>query len=101
MPTKKPANDGGVAQMQAAADERNARGYDGVVPDPTPNFNYTVAGNDAPTPETDAGMKKALDERTAKIEADFADVIPQGANPAAAAPSEPAEEPEPEAAQND
>lgn len=45
--------DVGQAEVQANFDEINAKGYVGTVPDPTPNYNYTVAGNDEPTPETD------------------------------------------------
>lgn len=47
-----------VADLEAAA----AKGYIGVVADPTPNENYTVAGvtSGAPTPETNRGSK---DER--------------------------------------
>lgn len=83
-------SDGGVSQNQAAADEAQEKGYTGVVPDPTPNFNYSVAGNDAPTPETDAGMKRALDERSREIEEDFADVVPQRHGPVKKAAAEPA-----------
>ena len=73
-PSNRKATDGGASQMQAAADERLARGYDGVVPDPTPNYNYTVAGNEAPTPETDRELKHAADERSREIEEAFSDV---------------------------
>lgn len=76
------AHDGGVAQKQAIADQEAKQGYRGVVPDPTPNHNYTVAGNDLPTPETDRTMHRALVERTTKIEENFADVVPQEPNPA-------------------
>lgn len=55
--TTKPADDAGQAEVQAAADEANDKGYYGEVPDKTPNENYTVQGVTAgkPTPETDRG----------------------------------------------
>lgn len=42
-------------EVQEAADKATEKGYIGIVPDPTPNENYTVAGVTAgkPTPETD------------------------------------------------
>ena len=42
------------------------RGYNGFVPDPTPNENYTFAGQakGAPTPETNRALKNAAASRT-------------------------------------
>ena len=37
-------DDAGQAEIQAAWDEANAKGYWGEVPDETPNEDYTVAG---------------------------------------------------------
>jgi hypothetical protein len=42
-------------------------GFCGRVPDPTPNAHYTVAGNDLPTPETDAGWAKQAQARRAEL----------------------------------
>lgn len=72
--TKPYTGDGGARQMQEAADKRLQRGYDGIVPDPTPNANYTVAGNDLPTPETDRELKAAAAARSTEIEEAFSDV---------------------------
>ncbi len=49
------AADTSAAEVQAKADEDQARGFRGVEVDPTPNENYTIAGvtSGAPTPETD------------------------------------------------
>lgn len=38
------AKDHGQAEIQAAWDDANAKGYFGTVPDETPNEDYTVAG---------------------------------------------------------
>lgn len=48
------ANNAGQAEVQAKVDEADEKGYFGVVPDETPNENYTLAGVIAgkPTPET-------------------------------------------------
>lgn len=73
---KKYTGDAGVSQNHEKGRERMERGYDGVVPDPTPNFNYTVAGNDAPTPETDRELKAAADARSREIEEAYSDVRP-------------------------
>lgn len=59
-------DDAGQQEVQERVDEENEKGYVGTVPDQTPNENYTVAGNDLPTPETDPDMaaeqrKHALD----------------------------------------
>lgn len=50
-PNPKPASastdakaDHGQAEIQAAWDDANAKGYWGTVPDETPNEAYTVAG---------------------------------------------------------
>jgi hypothetical protein len=53
--------------LQAAFDEANEQGYFGTVPDPTPNENYTVKGvtSGAPTPETDADLRKQVREQRA------------------------------------
>lgn len=88
------ATDGGIAQVQARVDEANRKGYLGVVPDPTPNENYTVAGNDLPTPETDRDLQRQLQDRSREIEEAYADVRPLPANPADGGSSEPEDEPE-------
>jgi carbamate kinase len=48
------ATDAGQAEVQKKFDAEQEQGYRGVVPDPTPNENYSVAGvtSGAPTPET-------------------------------------------------
>ncbi len=45
--------DAGEAEVQATFDEAEEKGYFGVVPDETPNENYTLKGVSAnkPTPE--------------------------------------------------
>lgn len=50
-----PGTDVGQAEVQALADEADAKGYLGHTTDPTPNEHYTVSGVIAglPTPETD------------------------------------------------
>ena len=50
--------DSGQAEVQAAFDEANDRGYFGVTTDPTPDENYTLRGQakGARTPETDAAL---------------------------------------------
>jgi hypothetical protein len=45
--------DSGREQVQSQFDEANEKGYFGVTSDPTPDENYTLRGNDLPTPETD------------------------------------------------
>ncbi len=41
-------------ELQKVMDEAEKKGYLGVVPDPTPNENYSLeTPPDAPTPETD------------------------------------------------
>lgn len=82
MPSEKVHKDGGVAENQERADEAARKGYIGQVPDPTPNFNYTVAGNDEPTPETDRELQRALQDRSREIEEAWSDVRPQPDNPA-------------------
>lgn len=59
MAAKKPADDAGQAEVQAKFDEAAEKGYFGVVPDETPNENYTLAGVIAgkDTPETTRGKK--------------------------------------------
>jgi hypothetical protein len=53
--------DAGEKEMQERFDEANEKGFFGTEVDPTPNENYTVKGvtSGAPTPETDAGARKA------------------------------------------
>ena len=48
------------AQVQEKVDEETEKGYRGSVPDPTPNENYTLAGQNAgkPTPETDEDARE-------------------------------------------
>lgn len=55
MARKKTSDDLGAAEVQAAFDEAEDKGYFGKKVDDTPNENYTVAGVTAglPTPETD------------------------------------------------
>lgn len=49
--------DAGRAEVQKRTDEAEEKGYVGLVPDPTPNENYSLeTGQDAPTPETDADL---------------------------------------------
>ncbi len=45
--------DAGEAEVQATFDEAEEKGYFGIVPDETPNENYTLTGVAAnkPTPE--------------------------------------------------
>lgn len=52
---KAAAKDAAQAEVQAAVDAAEDKGYIGVPVDPTPKENYTVAGVLAgkPTPETD------------------------------------------------
>lgn len=56
MAEKKKAPDAGQAEVQAKSDEATAKGYEGTVPDKTPNQAYTIQGvtGGAKTPETDA-----------------------------------------------
>jgi hypothetical protein len=42
-------------------------GFLGVVPDPTPNAHYTLAGLELPTPETDEGWAKQAQARRAEL----------------------------------
>lgn len=63
-PKAKPADDAGVAEVQAVFDAETRQGFRGVEVDPTPNENYTLKGVLAgkPTPETDAdAAAKAAD----------------------------------------
>lgn len=62
--------DAGVAEVQRVVDEENKKGYRGVVADPTPNENYTVAGvtSDKPTPETDADHARKVRDHVAGVE---------------------------------
>lgn len=53
----KPTQDVGQDEVQQAFDEANDQGYFGVSTDPTPNENYTLRGNDLPTPETDDKLR--------------------------------------------
>lgn len=54
---KKDADDAGQAEVQAAFDEAEEKGYFGTTPDDTPNENYTLQGvtSGKPTPETERG----------------------------------------------
>lgn len=52
-----PGPDTGEAEVQARVDAEQAAGFRGIETDPTPNENYTVAGNDLPTPETDESLR--------------------------------------------
>lgn len=54
-----PDQDLGQKQVQQAFDEANEKGYFGHSTDPTPDENYTLQGNDLPTPETDADLAEA------------------------------------------
>ena len=48
-------DDGGAAELQELADEAEAKGYIGTVPDPNPNEAYTLlTGPDSPTAVTDS-----------------------------------------------
>ncbi|MER7517782.1 hypothetical protein [Streptomyces sp. NPDC126499] len=65
---KSAPKDEAQAEVQAAVDEAEGKGYIGVPVDPTPKENYTVAGVLAgkPTPETDPEharkVRQELDE---------------------------------------
>lgn len=52
----------GSEQVQEMVDAEQEKGYRGIVPDPTPNANYSAANstvqNDLPTPETDDDLYK-------------------------------------------
>lgn len=52
------STDVGQAEVQQAFDEANKHGFFGVTTDPTPDENYTLAGQNggAKTPETDAAL---------------------------------------------
>jgi hypothetical protein len=56
---KSSSTDSGEAQVQAAFDEANEKGYFGETPDETPNSHYTLQGvtSGKPTPETERGKK--------------------------------------------
>lgn len=68
----------GGKEVQAKMDEETEKGYRGIVPDPTPNENYTVAGvtSGAPTPENNPDL--AAETGSGK----FRDVNPEPAKPA-------------------
>lgn len=57
------------AQAQAAADKETEQGFRGAKVDPTPNENYTLAGQNAgkPTPETDDTLAAQAREATGKL----------------------------------
>lgn len=59
----------GQDQIQSAFDEANEKGYFGVTPDPTPNENYTIKGviKNAPTPETDDGLRDEANANHRKL----------------------------------
>jgi hypothetical protein len=63
------ATDAGQAEVQKKFDAEQEQGYRGVVPDPTPNENYSVAGvtSGAPTPETDKKAAAKAAEQAAKV----------------------------------
>ena len=68
--TRKDSEKDGNVEVQKAVDAETDLGFRGAKVDPTPNVNYTVAGqlDGKPTPETDeATADKA---RTATTEAD-------------------------------
>ncbi len=52
-------DDVGQKEVQDSFDEANEQGFFGVTTDPTPNENYTLQGNDLPTPETDDDLRAA------------------------------------------
>lgn len=59
-----PGDDVGEKQVQERIDKENEHGLRGIKVDSTPNENYTVAGNDLPTPETDDSLRQQVrDER--------------------------------------
>lgn len=62
------ATDAAAAQVQDAVDRETEQGFRGIEVDPTPNENYTLAGQNAgkPTPETD----EAAAETARKAQAD-------------------------------
>ena len=62
------SDDVGQAEVQARYDEIAEKGYEGAVPDETPNEHYTLAGQAAelPTPETD----RAADPETGELLSD-------------------------------
>lgn len=68
----------GGREVQAKMDQEQEQGYRGIVPDPTPNQNYTVAGvtSGAPTPENNP--QAAAEAGSTK----FAQVNPEPAKPA-------------------
>ncbi len=47
------ATDSGEAEVQANVDAENEQGFSGTRVDKTPLENYTLAGADKPTPETE------------------------------------------------
>ena len=63
-------------QVQKALDVETERGFRGVEVDPTPNENYTLAGQNAgaPTPETDKATAKAAAEAQDDVAAEAAGV---------------------------
>jgi hypothetical protein len=79
-PVKASAKDTGndaaqdAAEVQANVDVETEQGFRGVEVDPTPNENYTLAGQNAgaPVPETD--------EATAKVAVDARDDVAKQAN---------------------
>lgn len=62
----KQATDAASKQVQERMDQETEQGFRGVEVDPTPNENYTLAGQNAgaPTPETDDKLaRQARDAR--------------------------------------
>jgi hypothetical protein len=57
-------------------EEAQEKGYFGVTPDPTPNYNYTVAGvlEGAPTPETDMELAREVHAELRDPYREFIDV---------------------------
>lgn len=67
-PRRRGKRDAGQAEVTERLQEEQEKGYSGTVPDPTPNYNYTVAGNDEPTPETDEDLKDEVETLRRDIE---------------------------------
>lgn len=63
------STDAGADQVQQAFDKANEQGYFGITTDPTPDENYTLAGQGkgAKTPETDADLADAAAAHQRKL----------------------------------
>jgi hypothetical protein len=70
------ATDAAAAQVQKAVDVETEQGFRGIEVDPTPNENYTLAGQNAgaPTPETDEATAKKAAEAQGDVAAKAAGV---------------------------